>query len=223
MKRWLKKLKKKQKEYLNQDSVNCVNDESIEHAVHVLKQGGVVGFPTETYYGLGVDITNETAVSFLFSIKKRPLKKPILVLIDSIDHLDSIVSSIPEVYKPLMEKFWPGPLTLVFPASTKVLKLVTGETNTIGVRISSGNIAQKLLKQWGRPITATSANISGKKPASSEVEVHQYFGESVDYIIPNHTSSIEIGSTIIGENDGKLVLLREGPILFKEILRTTHS
>lgn len=216
-------MKKKQKKFLNQNCVNCVENESIENAVHVLKKGGVVGFPTETYYGLGVDIRNESAVSFLFSIKKRSLKKPISVLIDSIDQLDSIVSHIPDVYKPLMAKYWPGPLTLIFPASHKVLKLVTGETNKIGVRISSGETAMKLCKQWGKPITATSANISGEKPASTDIEVNQYFGENVDYILPNYTASIGIGSTIIGENRGELVLLREGPIPFKEILRASNS
>lgn len=200
-----------------------MEDKSIEHAVHILNKGGVVGFPTETYYGLGVDITNENAVSHLFSIKKRSLEKPILVLIDSIDKLDSIVSHIPVIYKPLMKKYWPGPLTLIFPASHKVLKLVTGETNAIGVRISSGDIAMKLCKKWGKPITATSANISGEKPASTETQVSQYFGENVDCILPNHQTSIEIGSTIIGEKSGELVLLREGPIPFKEIISATHS
>lgn len=213
-------MKKKQKEFLSQDSVDCVDNKNIEHAVHVLNQGGVVGFPTETYYGLAVDITNESAVALLFSIKKRSLKKPILVLIDSIDQLESIVSDIPDIYKPLMEKYWPGPLTLIFPASRKVLKLVTGETNSIGVRISSGDTALKLCKQWGKPITATSANITGEKPASTEIEVDHYFGENVDYILPNNDVALEMASTIIGENRGALVHLREGPISFEDILLT---
>lgn len=176
-------------------------------------EGGVVAFPTETYFGLGADIQNETAIEKLFTLKKRSLDKPILVLIDHIAQLDGLTSSIPEAYHSLIKHFWPGPLTLIFPASSSVSPLLTGNTSTIGVRISSNPLTRYFCRSWGKPLTATSANLSGTIPASNKDQVDSHFGNRIDYVfVSQGEESDGNGSTIVtlGEND--ITVLREGVI-----------
>lgn len=191
---------------------------SIEAAVIKLKQGGVVAFPTETYYGLAADPDNKTAVAKIFSIKRRQEEKPLLLLIEDISHLRSIVRDIPDIYLPLMDKYWPGPLTLIFGASRSVNSRITGNSGTVGVRISPHPVAAQLVKQMGKPITATSANISGRAPAKSAREVWEMLGDSVDYIIDGGQTEAGLCSTLLGQKNGQLILLRPGQIDLSEEL-----
>ncbi|MEE4240476.1 MAG: Sua5/YciO/YrdC/YwlC family protein, partial [Desulfopila sp.] len=107
-------------------------EHSIETAVQFLQDGGVIGFPTETYYGLGVDPCNEKAVRRLFLVKQREINKPILLLVKDLEMLSRFVDVIPVIYEPLLKKFWPGPLTLLFPWKDTVSNLLTGGTGTVG-------------------------------------------------------------------------------------------
>ncbi len=187
-------------------------------AVSILRKGGVVAFPTETYYGLAVDPDNEKALQKLFEIKKRDSAKPILVLISEIAQLFRLTNRIPEHYKPLIQKLWPGPLTLIFQALPKVSPLLTGNSGTVGIRISSHPVARTLCRKWGQPLTATSANISGRSPAESAAAVHHWLGDKVDFIIDGGQAPAGHCSTILGVQGGEIKLIRSGKIDFSTIL-----
>lgn len=196
----------------------------IEEAVTVLRHGGVVAFPTESYFGLAVDPANEAALERLFVLKKRPRKKPILLITHHIDQLATLTDTIPLPYASLIDSFWPGPLTLVFKARPSVLPQLTADTGTIAVRISSEPTAQRLAHMFGSPITATSANISGMEAAVSGTGVDDYFNDQVDLIIEGKSPG-GLGSTLVtyDEHEKKLKLLREGIIPFAEIVSARIS
>ena len=191
----------------------------LNRAVTVLLNGGVVAFPTETYYGLAVDPFNPLALNYLFALKQREINKPILTLIDDRESLFSLAQSVPDQYTILMDTFWPGPLTLVFQARLDLPTLLTGGTSTIGVRQSSHPFARQLLRAFGKPVTATSANISGCRPAVDAFEVKAQFGSKIDLIFDGGKTQGIAGSTIVGFERGKLRLIRQGLISFAEITR----
>lgn len=184
---------------------------SLDRAVTCIREGGIVAFPTETYYGLAVDPGSLVAVTNLFKLKKRQAYKPLLLLIDSREQLPSIVTSIPLAFVPLMDKYWPGPLTLVFPAKTSCQHL-TGNSGTVGVRISSHPIAAELVRRVGKPITATSANISGQPPASTAEAVLAIFGSALGCIVDGGQTVAGLCSTVLGLQGGRYSVLRQGQI-----------
>ena len=190
----------------------------IERAVAVIRAGGVVAFPTETYYGLAADPFNREAVSRVFALKRRPPDKPVLTLIGAESQLPQLAASVPPIYRPLISAFWPGPLTLVFPARPDVPVILTGYTGTVGIRISSHPVARQLLAAAGQPLTATSANFSGQPAAVTAQEVVDQLGPDVDWIIDGGTTPGGRGSTIVGLEEGEVALLRAGAIAFEEIL-----
>lgn len=145
-------------------------------------------------------------------MKQRQAYKPLLLLIDRSEQLYDLVSEIPHEYRDLMEKFWPGPLTLVFPARKNLSRQLTGNTGTIGVRISPHPIARKLVRKMGKPITATSANLSGTAPAKTADEVFEMFQDKVDYILDGGKTAAGLCSTVIGLQDGNLTILRRGQV-----------
>ena len=199
------------------------SDEDFRRAVSVLAQGGIVAFPTETFYGLAVDPFNETALAELFRLKGRPLRKPFLVLIQDENQLPDLASSIPCLYRPLMKAFWPGPLTLVFPAGARLSSLLTGESGGIGVRISPHPVARIFGQMWGRPMTATSANLSGMPAASTADEVHQFFGDGVSCILDGGQTPGGMSSTVVGMYQGKLQLIRAGGIDFSSLIQVSKA
>lgn len=192
----------------------------IDKALSVLQAGGVIGYPTETYYGLGADIDNETAVKRLFSLKQRSFDKPILVLIDTVDQLSHLVSSVPQIYSQLIDAFWPGPLTLLFPAAGSVSSLLTGNTDTIGVRISSNPLTRELCRSWSKPLPATSANISGYKAARTANEVLEHFGEHLDFVMNSDKIWGGRASTIVKAEGDSIQIVREGLITIDEIAQS---
>jgi len=190
----------------------------LARALSVLKEGGVVAFPTETYYGLAVDPFNREALSRLFALKRRPPDKPVLTLIKDRDQLPLLARAVPERYWPLMEALWPGPLTLIFEALPSLPLILTGYTGTIGVRISSHPIARQLVAAAGQPLTATSANYSGHPPAATPDEVVDQLGFDVDLVLQGGATTGGPGSTIIGVEDGNLVEVRAGVIPLAVVL-----
>ena len=200
------------------DSQPC-SEEDLNRAVAVLNNGGVVAFPTETYYGLAVDPLNPLALNHLFTLKQRDINKPILTLVNGPESLSSLVQKVPAQYTRLMEKFWPGPLTLIFQAKLNLPTLLTANTSTVGVRESSHPFARQLIRAFGRPITATSANISGRDAAIDAYEVKAQFGNKIDLVFDGGRTPGIIGSTIIGLSGTDLKLIREGMISFEEILQ----
>lgn len=185
---------------------------SLDQAVLHLRNGGIVAFPTETYYGLAVDPDNESAVAKLFKVKQRQRSKPLLLLIEKNEQLVSVVEEVPSEYLPLIDRFWPGPLTLIFKAKKSVCHLLTGNTGTVGIRVSPHHIAQSLVKKMAKPITATSANISGFLPAKTAMEVVEAFGDKVDYIVDGGETASGLCSTILGFKNRKVTILRHGQI-----------
>ncbi len=188
-----------------------------KRAVECLAQGEIVAFPTETFYGLAVDPTNEEALAALFSLKQRPLDKPFPILIQNEEQLTGLTSAIPDAYKLLMKVFWPGPLTLVFPAVDGLSPLLTRKSGGIGIRISPHPVAIKFGRLWKGPMTATSANISGRSAARTAEDVRHFFGDKVACILDGGQTPGGMSSTVLGFDDGKLQLLREGAIAFSEL------
>lgn len=180
------------------------------HVRTILRQGGIVAIPTETYYGLGVDPFNPTALRRLAKAKGRPDDKPILLLIGAPEQLSDLVDHIPLAATALMEAFWPGPLTIVFPARTGFHELITAGTGTVGVRWTSLAPLAHILRLVG-PLTGTSANRSGEKPAQTALEVHQAFGDEIDLIVDAGTMPGGMPSTVI-QIQGQAQILREGAI-----------
>ncbi len=199
------------------------SDKEYRLAVSVLVQGGVVAFPTETFYGLAVDPYNEKALTDLFRLKGRPCHKPFLVLIQNESQLPSLASSIPPAYRPLMEAFWPGPLTLVFPAVTTLSSMLTGNGAGIGVRISPHPVARIFGQMWGRPMTATSANLSGMPAARTADEVRRFFGNGIACILDGGQTPGGMSSTVVGLYQEKLQLIRAGAIDFSSLIEASKA
>lgn len=185
-------------------------EEDIRRAVTAIRKGGVVAVPTETYYGLAADPENEAALSRLFKLKQRPRHKPILVLISKIEQLSGYAASIPQLYTQLIDWYWPGPLTLVFPAKANISPLLTGGTGTIGVRLTPHPVTCRIIDLLGRPITATSANISLHEPARTSRQVKMFFGDRLDFVVDGGAADEGPGSTVVSIVEGKLCIERPG-------------
>ena len=181
----------------------------VEKVATIITAGGIVAFPTETYYGLAVDPFNEEALKGLYRLKNRQQSKPLLTLIAQCSDLDILVNKVPTVLEPFMA-FWPAPLTLIFPALHSLPAQLTGGTATIGVRISSHPVATALVKACGFPITATSANISGMTPCHQPCLIKNQFKDQLDYILDGGATPGGAGSTLIGVKKNKPVILRRG-------------
>ena len=199
-------------------NVSEILSEEIDRAAALLRSGGLVAFPTETYYGLAVDPFNESALQRLFRVKKRPQVKPVLVLISGKGQLNILAENIPDIAIRLMDNFWPGPLTVVLPARSTISGFLTGRTSTIGIRHSPHPVALSLLDGMGGPVTATSANRSGEPAAVSAEDVRHIFGNEVDMILDGGSTPGKLGSTLIGFEHGQVKCIREGCIPFARIL-----
>lgn len=197
---------------------SLVAEEDILRAADVIRSGGVVAFPTETYYGLGADPFNREALLRVFTIKERSPHLPILTLVAEDGLSEGLAASIPSPFRLLMDAFWPGPLTLVCEAQPGVPGLLTGGTGTVGIRQSSSSVARQLVSSIGGPITATSANVSGSPPATSAGEVARSLGTAVDFVLDGGPTPGGKGSTLIGFADDSVYCIREGVIAFEEIL-----
>lgn len=189
-----------------------------EQILNIFKKDGIIVYPTETFYGLGVDPFNKTAVKKLFALKGREADKPISILVKDKKMLTEVAEEIPLSAEILIKKFWPGPLTIIFKAKKIIPSLITGSTGKIGVRISSNPITQKLLEAIDAPITATSANPSGEKSPVTTREVMNYFENEVDLILDGGTLSGRLGSTIVDVTEGDLKVIREGEIPLKTVV-----
>ena len=195
----------------------AVNRQSLDHAASILRSGGLVAFPTETYYGLAVDPFNRQALERLYRVKRRPQSLPILVLVAGIDQLSLLTNDVPVVYHRLIDCFWPGPLTLVCPALPSLPSQLTGGTGTIGIRQSPHTTATRLISAHNGPITATSANLTGLPAAVTAEGVARMFDTGIDLILDGGITPGGKGSTLVGINKGALSCIREGKIGFSAV------
>jgi len=205
--------------------VKSSNSESWENMVaetqKVLKGGGVIAFPTDTFYGLGANPYNTKAVDKIYAIKGRHPNKPLLLLIDSIKKLDDLTEEISEAGTQLIESFWPGPLTMLFKPKSTIPKNIT--TDLIGIRQPGNPITRRILAKLNFPLTAPSANISGEDPATSAEQVRNRLGSKVDLILD---AGICIGgepSTLVDTTQTPVRLIRAGAINFKSIQESLNK
>ncbi len=187
-------------------------EEIITRALQVLKKGGIVAYPTESFYGLGVTANIESAVKRLYLLKKRPLDKPVPVIVGNNDVLMSIVKSVPLQAEKLMNKFWPGPLNIIFDSKHNLPVVLTGGREKVAVRIPGSSFALALARASDFPITATSANLSGRPPAQEPEEVANYFGDDIDLIVDCGKAPGGTPSTIIDATVTPARVLREGSV-----------
>jgi len=186
--------------------------EKLAKAIRILLEGGVAAFPTETFYGLGADARNETAVEKIFRIKGRDFLNPIALIVADDREVSPLVEEIPAAAKILMQTFWPGPLTLIFRAAPSVSSRLTGGTGKIGIRVSSHPIARLLAAGLAGPLTATSANLSGGSECSSADAVIRALGDLPDAVIDSGSTPGGVGSTILDITVSPPRILREGAI-----------
>ena len=196
---------------LQLDSSGRVFDE----VTRILRRSGVIAMPTESFYALGASTSDEVAVRRVCAIKGRPQGKPILALIADRAQLTALIDEVTSAATTLMERFWPGPLTLIFPASPRLPKVLTAGTGSVGVRQTAHTGLAPLLRQVG-PMTGTSANRSGEPPARTAEDVQRTLGSEVDLILDGGMTTGGLPSTIV-DCGSPIRLLREGPISRQQI------
>lgn len=169
-------------------------------------------FPTETLYGLGADALNFSAVEKVYQLKGREPNNPIPVLIDGPEMLQMLAADVPPLAEESIARFWPGPLTIVLPARKDIPQPLVNLRGGVGVRLSSQPIATALVRALGRPLTATSANPSGKEPARTVDEAKNYFSGQVEIVIDGGTLTSRTGSTVVEIVGDRLKIIRAGEI-----------
>jgi L-threonylcarbamoyladenylate synthase len=184
----------------------------LQKAVEILREGGLVAFPTETVYGLGADASNPGALEKIFAAKERPVDHPLIVHLHSMQQLPLWADDISEKAMRLAEAFWPGPMTLIFRKKPHVLDLVTGYQQTVGLRIPSHPVAKALLEAFDGGIAAPSANRFGRISPTTALAVREELGEKVGCILEGGQCEVGVESTIIDVSGAQPVILRPGMI-----------
>jgi len=190
---------------------------SVKKAAFYLNKGEVVAMPTETVYGLAASIYNENALKKIFVIKERPYFNPLIVHIDSLQSLSKIAVNVPEVAYRLADKFWPGPLTMIFEKNKAISNYITGGKNTIAVRMPNHPLALELIKTVDVPLAAPSANPFGSISPTSAKHVEKYFKSTLEVILDGDSCVKGIESTIIGFKNNEVLVYRLGSLSLEMI------
>ena len=188
----------------------------LKEAAGVLLKGGLVAFPTETFYGLGANALDSSAFSRVYAVKGRPENKPLLVLVDSVRMVETLVEAIPPAALVLMTRYWPGPLTLVLKAVGGLPAHLTAGTGTIGVRLPAHPVAFGLVRAAGVPITAPSANRSGEEPPTTAAEVLEAFDGKIELVVDGGATKGGLPSTILDLTVAPPRILRKGALELPE-------
>ena len=196
---------------------NEISDEIMGKAAATIRSGGLVAFPTETVYGLGADGLNPAAVKRIYAAKGRPSDNPLILHISNLEMLKPIVQEISPMAKALMEKFWPGPLTMVFNKTELVPSETSGGLNTVAVRFPNHPLALKLIEKSKTPIAAPSANSSGRPSPTKAEHVLEDLDGKIDWILDGGACKIGVESTVVAVTDEVPVILRPGKITLEEI------
>lgn len=195
------------------------SEEDIELAASFIKDGGVVGMPTETVYGLAANALEEKAVAKIFEAKGRPADNPLIVHIADFEDIErfGLVREVPEVAKALAENFWPGPLTIIMPKSDNVPTITTGGLDTVAVRFPADKNAQRLIRASGCPLAAPSANISGSPSPTTAAHVYADMKGKIPAIIDGGECQVGLESTVVSIKDGVVTVLRPGGVTVEDL------
>ena len=195
------------------------SQQQVEEGISILRQGGLVAFPTDTVYGLGAWSNLQEAVERIYQVKERPLNMPLPLLLAGISQMSEVAYPVPEIAWLLAQKFLPGALTLVLRKSKSVPDIITAGDITVAVRVPAHKIPVALAQGLGAPIVGTSANLSGKPSSLTADEVYSQFGDKIDFIIDGGRCLGGKESTIVDVTGEVPVILREGAILGEELKR----
>lgn len=187
-----------------------IDEELLKRAAQELDRGGLVGFPTETVYGLGADAANAQAIKELYALKGRPADHPSIVHLASAEDIDKWALDIPPQARSLARHFWPGPMTLILPKRPEVLPQVTGGQSSVGLRVPAHPLTRRLIEIFGRGIAGPSANRFGHISPTCAEHVRQEFGGELKYILDGGPCSVGVESTIIDFTQPQPVILRPG-------------
>jgi L-threonylcarbamoyladenylate synthase len=198
-----------------------VPEELMRDAADLVLRGGVIGYPTETVYGIGGDPTDTGVIGRIHALKGRSERKTFLLLVGSGTELSEYVEDMPEPAARLMEAFWPGPVTLIFRASAKLPAALTGPDRRIGFRISPDPVCAVLLRALAMPLISTSANPTGKPPARSARETLRYFPRGLDALIDGGDRPESMPSTVVDVTRAVPLLMRAGPVSAETIRSVT--
>ena len=204
------------------DFKNNIDYTKLKEPAKIIKDGGIVVFPTETVYGIGVNGLNKNALKKLYEVKQRPLNKPISLLVNSIEMINQLTKNITKLEYALMKEFFPGPLTIILQKKDIVPDILTANSDTVGIRMPSNKIALELIKYAGVPIATPSANLSGKPTGTNFKDIIKDFDGKADYFIDGKISKTGFASTIIKVTDEVPHILRQGPIT-KEQIRNVYN
>lgn len=204
------------------DFKNNIDYTRLKEPAKIIKDGGIVVFPTETVYGIGVNGLNKNALKKLYEVKQRPLNKPISLLVNSIEMINQLTKNITKLEYALMKEFFPGPLTIILQKKDIVPNILTANSDTVGIRMPSNKIALELIKYAGVPIATPSANLSGKPTGTNFKDIIKDFDGKADYFIDGKISKTGFASTIIKVTDEVPHILRQGPIT-KEQIRNVYN
>ena len=191
---------------------NHIKDEELGEAAGILRSGGLVAFPTETVYGLGGNALDEDAAGKIYAAKGRPSDNPLIAHVSCMEEVAPLVKEIPEAGRKLMEAFWPGPLTMIFPKSDKVPYGTTGGLDTVAIRMPDDPVANRLIALAGVPVAAPSANTSGRPSPTTADHVWQDMNGRIEMIIDGGPVGIGVESTIVDVSSAVPAVLRPGAI-----------
>jgi len=189
-----------------------IKNNDLTYAIEVLRNGGLVGVPTETVYGLAGNGLNADAVAKIYEVKGRPEVKPLSLLVPSLEVAATVCAEIPQAARILAEKFWPGPLTLVLPKNDSVPDIVTAGGDTIGVRCPDHPLTLALLREAGVPAAAPSANVSDMPSPKCADDVLSYFDGKIECVIDGGKCELGVESTLVLLTDGSYKILRQGAL-----------
>lgn len=198
-------------------------DNTVVRLRELLDSAEIIAYPTETFYGLGVKYDQGEALERLYHIKQRPLDKAMPLIIGRTGLLTLVTHAISSAAERLMEKFWPGPLTLIFEACGNLSPYITAGTGKVAVRVPGKSFALDLARHLDYPITATSANITGMPPAETADRITDYFGNSICAVVDDGKTPGQIPSTIVDVTGPEIRIMRQGIIPQKEITAAVYQ
>lgn len=190
---------------------------SCKIAAEIINGGGIAAFPTETVYGLGANIFDQTAIAKIFKAKRRPNDNPLIAHVGNIEQIEILVSHIPQVAEKFIDAFFPAPLTLVLPKSARVPQIATADLETIGVRMPDHDLALEFLRSCKTPVVAPSANLSGKPSPTSWQAVYEDLDGRVDCILQGEITKIGLESTVVDCTSEVPLILRTGAVTLEQL------